>query len=64
MTNDLLLQSLRSHLAWWGLKRFTSDADYFAWQRKRLSSADLIQLRHRLNKSTEGSVAMKSPSTT
>ncbi|TKB95092.1 MAG: methyltransferase domain-containing protein [Nitrospira sp.] len=45
MTNDLLLQSLRSHLAWWGLKRFTSDADYFAWQRIELSSTDLIQLR-------------------
>jgi SAM-dependent methyltransferase len=54
MTNDLLLQSLRSHLAWWGLKRFTSDADYFAWQRIELSSADLIQLRKVAEQKHEG----------
>ena len=44
MTSDSLLQSLHSHLAWWGLKPFTSDDDYFAWQRKQLSPADLTQL--------------------
>jgi SAM-dependent methyltransferase len=37
-------EALEAHLAWWGLKRFTSDADYFAWQRKQLSPADLTQL--------------------
>ena len=37
-------QALETHLAWWGLKRFTSDADYFAWQRKQLSPADMTQL--------------------
>jgi len=44
MINDALLRSLHSHLAWWGLKQFTSDADYFAWQRKQLSPSDLTQL--------------------
>ena len=38
------LHALETHLAWWGLQRFTSDADYFAWQRKHLSPADLTQL--------------------
>jgi SAM-dependent methyltransferase len=45
MTHNALRQSLYSHMARWGLKRFTSDADYFAWQRIALSSTDLIQLR-------------------
>jgi SAM-dependent methyltransferase len=37
-------EALEAHLAWWGLKRFTSDADYFSWQQKQLSPADLTQL--------------------
>ena len=45
MTHSALRQSLHSHMARWGLKRFTSDADYFAWQRIELSPTDLIQLR-------------------
>jgi SAM-dependent methyltransferase len=44
MINDSLVQSLHSHLAWWGLKRFTSDADYFSWQHALLSPADLAHL--------------------
>jgi SAM-dependent methyltransferase len=36
--------ALTHHLAWWGLKLFTSDADYFAWQTERLSASDLNQL--------------------
>ena len=39
------LHALEAHLAWWGLKRFTSDADYFSWQQKQLSPADLTQLK-------------------
>jgi SAM-dependent methyltransferase len=35
---------LREHLARWGLKRFTADTDYFAWQRQRLSHDALNQL--------------------
>jgi len=41
-------------LAWWGLKRLTSDADYFAWQRKQLSSADLTQLHTQIEQKRGG----------
>ena len=44
------LHALEAHLAWWGLKRFTSDADYFAWQRKHLSPADLTQLHTQIER--------------
>jgi SAM-dependent methyltransferase len=44
MTQHLLQQSLHEHLAWWGLTRFTTDREYFAWQRQQLSRADLQQL--------------------
>ena len=54
MTSDSLLQSLHSHLAWWGLKRFTSDSDYFAWQRKQLSPADLTQLNAQVEQKRGG----------
>jgi|CXWL01.1.fsa_nt_gi SAM-dependent methyltransferase len=33
------------HLASWGLRRFTTDAAYFRWQRERLSSSQLTQLQ-------------------
>ena len=54
MINDSILQSLHSHLAWWGLKRFTSDADYFAWQRKQLSPADLTQVNTQVERKRRG----------
>src|SRR5205085_1535003 len=54
LSNDSLLQSLCSHLAWWGLQRFTSDADYFAWQRKHLSPADLTQLHTQVERKRGG----------
>ena len=54
MINDSLLQSLHSHLARWGLKRFTSDADYFAWQRRQLSPADLTQLNAQVERKRGG----------
>ena len=44
MASDSLPQSLREHLAWWGLRHFSSDRDYFAWQRQRLPSEDLKRL--------------------
>ena len=44
MTHDSPQQSLHEHLAWWGLKRFTTDREYFAWQEQQLSRADLNQL--------------------
>lgn len=44
MTNNPLRQSLRDHLTWWGLRHFTSDRDYFLWQRQQLSVEELNQL--------------------
>ncbi|MEK6784751.1 MAG: methyltransferase domain-containing protein [Nitrospirota bacterium] len=44
MTNNPLGQSLREHLAWWGLRHFTSDREYFLWQRQQLSVEELNQL--------------------
>ena len=44
MTDNLLRQSLHEHLAWWGLRHFTSDRDYFVWQRQQLSVEELNQL--------------------
>ncbi len=54
MTNYTLLPLLHSHLAWWGLKPFTSDADYFAWQRKQLSAGDLARLNVQAERKQEG----------
>jgi len=44
MASDSLQRALCEHLAWWGLKHFTSDPDYFAWQRQHLSAEELNQL--------------------
>lgn len=44
MTNTPLRQSLHEHLTWWGLRHFTSDRDYFLWQRQQLSVDELNQL--------------------
>lgn len=35
---------LREHLARWGLRHFSSDRDYFAWQRRQLSADELNRL--------------------
>lgn len=43
-SSDEIRAALREHLAWWGLKRFTTDREYFAWQQRQLSRADLNQL--------------------
>lgn len=54
MTDDSLRPLLREHLAWWGLRHFTSDRDYFAWQRRQLSSDDLTRLSHYAQRKREG----------
>ena len=51
---DEIRATLHEHLARWGLKRFTSDADYFAWQRKQLSPADLTQLNAQVERKRGG----------
>lgn len=51
---DELRTALHEHLAWWGLKRFTSDRDYFVWQRRHLSSADLSHLNRQVELKRSG----------
>ncbi|HSN04173.1 MAG TPA: methyltransferase domain-containing protein [Nitrospira sp.] len=46
--------ALEAHLARWGLRHVLSDADYFAWQRKTLSSADLNQLNRQVERKRSG----------
>jgi len=54
MLIDSLYDSLRSHLAQWGLRLFSSDADYFAWQRAALSVSDLKQLAEQVERKRSG----------
>lgn len=54
MANDSLQRLLREHLAWWGLRRFTSDRDYFAWQQQQFSPDDLKHLASRAQRKREG----------
>jgi SAM-dependent methyltransferase len=54
VASSSLQEALKSHLAEWGLKRFTSDADYFAWQREKLSTADLNQLNTQIERRRGG----------
>ena len=54
MTRSPLEDALKAHLAWWGLKHFTSDTEYFAWQRERLSSADLNHLNRQIERKRRG----------
>jgi len=53
-TRDEIRTTLHEHLAWWGLKRFTSDAGYFAWQRQQLSPVELNQLNAQVERKREG----------
>ena len=57
MINDSLLQSLHSHLAWWGLRQFTSDETYFQWQRETLSPAEITALHRQVEQKRSGSSA-------
>ncbi|ULA65366.1 MAG: Methyltransferase domain-containing protein [Nitrospira sp.] len=54
MPTDSLHDSLHAHLAHWGLRSFSSDADYFAWQRAALSAADLHQLAAQAERKRSG----------
>jgi len=55
MISDLLLQSLHSHLASWGLRQFTSDEAYFQWQRETLSPAEFTALHRNAEQKRSGS---------
>ncbi|MEK6634240.1 MAG: class I SAM-dependent methyltransferase [Nitrospirota bacterium] len=54
MSTDSLQASLHAHLAHWGLRSFSSDADYFAWQRATLSAADLNRLNAQVERKRSG----------
>ena len=54
MTRSFLEDALKAHLAWWGLKHFTSDTEYFAWQRETLSSTDLNYLNRQIERKRAG----------
>lgn len=43
-----LSTALAEHLSWWGLRRFTSDAPYFEWQRSILSVQDIADVNRLL----------------
>ncbi|NWF73215.1 MAG: methyltransferase domain-containing protein [Nitrospirae bacterium] len=57
MANDSLKQLLQSHLAWWGLRQFTSDDAYFSWQRETLSPDEIIALLRAVEEKRHGSPA-------
>lgn len=46
--------ALREHLVWWGLRQFTSDRDYFAWQRQQFTHNNLKQLASHAERKREG----------
>lgn len=54
MNSSALLDQLHAHLAHWGLRSFSSDADYFAWQRATLSAADLNRLNAQVERKRSG----------
>ncbi len=54
MSTDSLSDSLHAHLAHWGLRSFSSDADYFAWQRATLSAVDLNRLNTQVERKRHG----------
>jgi SAM-dependent methyltransferase len=54
MIVDSLRQSLDDHLDSWGLKRFTSDAHYFAWQRQALAADQLASLHRYVELKRQG----------
>ncbi len=53
-SSDEIRAALREHLAWWGLRHFTSDREYFAWQRQQFSSEDLQQLARHVERKRRG----------
>lgn len=54
MNSSGLLDQLHAHLAQWGLRSFSSDADYFAWQRAALSAAELNRLTAQVERKRSG----------
>src|SRR5262245_60585771 len=57
MTTDSFKRSLQDHLTQWGLRRFTTDKEYFQWQRDVLSPQELASLHDCAEKKRKGSPA-------
>ena len=51
------LHALEAHLAWWGLRQFTSEEVYFQWQRQTLSPVELATLHRQIEQKRRGAVA-------
>jgi SAM-dependent methyltransferase len=51
------LHALHAHLAWWGLKPFTSDEAYFQWQRETLAPSEIAALLREVEQKRRGSSA-------
>jgi len=49
--------ALEAHLAWWGLRKFTSDETYFQWQRETLSPSEITVLHRQVEQKRCGSSA-------
>ena len=45
---------IKAHLEEWGLRRFTSDEAYFAWQRQALTAEDIAALHGRVEQKRQG----------
>ena len=56
-SSDEIRTTLHEHLAWWGLRQFTSDEAYFRWQRETLSPAELTTLYRQVEQKRRGSSA-------
>ena len=50
------LHALEAHLAWWGLRQFTSDEAYFQWQRQTLPPVELATLHRLIEQKRRGAV--------
>ena len=57
MSGSSLQDALQCHLASWGLKRFVSEAEYFAWQRQTLSAHQLNTLHRYIERKRSGSAS-------
>ena len=46
-------QTIRAHLAWWGLRHLVSDAAYFAWQKETFTAQELTSLHRHIEAKRE-----------
>jgi SAM-dependent methyltransferase len=56
MTVDVIQRELHEHLKAWGLRRFTSDDEYFAYQRRHFTTQDIAALHQAVERKRQGGV--------